>query len=186
MRLPDATLADVGSWEWTPGQTETRWSNELYRIYGLAPGAYRPTFEGYLSHVHPNDRGRVRTEIERAVRERAPFTLEERIVRPDGSVRHLRTWGYPVLDERNQLMRLVGICLDITEQRQSYSILKGVIDGTPDCVFAKDLEGRYTLINPTGTDWLALDAAEVLGKTDADSSIPSPRAPSSARIRRCF
>ncbi|MBI4544202.1 MAG: PAS domain-containing protein [Gemmatimonadetes bacterium] len=63
------------------------WSDELYRVYGLAPGEVPITYQGFLERVHPEDRDRVRGLVERTYREHVPLDFEHRIVRPDGSVR---------------------------------------------------------------------------------------------------
>lgn len=46
-----------------------------------------------------------------------PYSHDERIFRPDGSIRYLHTWAYPVLDGGGTLRRLVGVCQDITDRK---------------------------------------------------------------------
>ncbi len=52
-------LARVGSWEWDIPQNVVWWSDQLYRIYGLEPRSILPTYEEFLSRVHPDDRDSV-------------------------------------------------------------------------------------------------------------------------------
>ena len=47
-------ITHIGSWEWRPGQSTVRWSDELYRIYGYEPQSRTVTPEFFLSHVHPD------------------------------------------------------------------------------------------------------------------------------------
>ena len=112
-------VASIGSYEWDTAADRVHRSRELCRIFGVRPEEFEPTFEGYLDRVHPDDRSRTRSIIERAYREAVPFAFEERIVRPDGSVRLLHSRGDWILDHRGRPTSLVGTCQDITESRQT-------------------------------------------------------------------
>src|SRR4029077_16754555 len=87
-------VAHIGVWEWEVDHGRVTWSPELYRIYGLSPQEYAPTFEGYLQKVHPRDRARVRAAFEHAFIDQSSFAHDEQILRPDGSIRCLHTWGH--------------------------------------------------------------------------------------------
>lgn len=110
-------VAHLGTWEWTISEPNAVWSEELYRIYGLSPETYTPSYEKYLAMVHPDDRQRVIDATDRVFHEHVPYSHDERIFRPDGSVRYLHTWAHPVLDDAGKLVRLLGVCQDITDQK---------------------------------------------------------------------
>ena len=116
-------LAHLGSWEWDVGSDVLKWSDELYRIYGIEPGT-EMNYETYLTRVHPDDRERVNRAVMLACRTRNPFTQEERIVRTDGELRHLLSQGTIVTDARGQVTRVVGVCLDITERKRAEERLR--------------------------------------------------------------
>jgi PAS domain S-box-containing protein len=110
-------VAHLGTWEWNISEPTAEWSDQLYQIYGLTRDEYTPTYEAYLTMVHPDDRQRVIDATNRVFHEHVPYSHDERIFRPDGSIRHLHTWAYPVLDDTGALTRLVGVCQDITDQK---------------------------------------------------------------------
>lgn len=112
-------VAHLGTWEWDVTQPHATWSDELYRIYGLTPETYTPSYEAYLTKVHPEDRQRVIDATNRVFHEHVPYSHNERIFRPDGSVRYLHTWASPVLDEQGKLVKLIGVCQDITERKMA-------------------------------------------------------------------
>jgi PAS domain S-box-containing protein len=112
-------VAGLGSWEWEPGNGRMSWSEELYRIYGVATREPPPSLEAFLERVHPADRVLTATVIARALAEGRGFTHEERIVRPDGGERIVRTHGEIVRDEKGRVVKLVGACLDVTESRNA-------------------------------------------------------------------
>jgi PAS domain S-box-containing protein len=110
-------VAHLGTWEWEVSEPTATWSEELYRIYGLTPETYTPSYEEYLKMVHPEDRQRVIDATNRVFHEHVPYSHDERIVRPDGTLRYLHTWAHPVLDDAGKLVRLLGVCQDITDQK---------------------------------------------------------------------
>ena len=114
-QLADAEkIAHFGGFEWFPSTDTVRWTDELYRIFGFRPGEIQPTARSYLDRVHPDDREVTRKRIEQSVISGEPFEGEERIIRPDGSVRLLFSRGQWVMDEVQQTTKLVGTCQDMT------------------------------------------------------------------------
>jgi PAS domain S-box-containing protein len=108
-------ITHVGSWDWDVKSDQVTWSAELYRIYGISPEEFSGTFAGYLARVHPDDRDRVRQTVEGAMQTREPWELTERIVRPDGSTRVLRTIGKVLTDADGRVTGMYGACLDATD-----------------------------------------------------------------------
>jgi transcriptional regulator with PAS, ATPase and Fis domain len=117
-------LAVLGSWEWEVATDKVTWSEELYRIYQLDPATFPATFAGYLAQVHPDDRDRTRTAVERAFAEGSSFDHEERVVRADGSVRILRSRGRAIVDASGRTVRMVGTCQDVTELKEAEEALR--------------------------------------------------------------
>jgi PAS domain S-box-containing protein len=108
-------VAHLGSWEWDIRANAVAWSDELFRIYGLTPGSVDITYQAYHERVHPEDREHAALSIRRALEGGREFDFEERIVRPDGEVRTLRSKGFVVRDEAGLPQRMVGTCHDVTE-----------------------------------------------------------------------
>ena len=132
-------LAGLGSWEWDPASGRVTWSDEMYAIYGLTPEAFRPSFESYLERVHPGDRARAATTVASALNDNRAFTMDERIVRPDGTVRQLRSHGQVVRDAGGRALKMVGACMDVTEQKMSEAALRAL---TRRLVQAEETERR--------------------------------------------
>jgi PAS domain S-box-containing protein len=110
------SLAHFGSWQWDMDGNRVEWSAELHHIYGLKPGTFEGTLEGYLTRVHPDDRERVANTITAALHNRTSFAMRERIVRPDGSVRVLSSVGDVVAGPRGAVRGMFGACHDVTDQ----------------------------------------------------------------------
>lgn len=112
-------LANLGTWQWDMASERLLWSDELYRIYGLDGNNFVPSYESYLAKIHPEDRERVRATIDQAVAEKKEIAFEERIVRPNGDVRNLQSWLRVVKDDKGNMVKLVGACLDVTRAKES-------------------------------------------------------------------
>src|SRR5438309_909483 len=83
-RLRLAALAGrVGLWEWNITEGRMLWSEAMFMLHGVSSATFRPSFEGCLELVHPDDRAMVRQATQNAVENNRPFLLEVRVVRPD-------------------------------------------------------------------------------------------------------
>lgn len=130
-------IAHMGSYEWDVSTNKVDRSAELCSIFGVSPNEFAPTFEGYLQRVHPEDRSRTREVVEQAFRRCQPFDHEERIVRPDGSVRTLRSQGRFLCDRDGLPQKLIGICQDITEHKEADQQLQAA-----NAALAQELEEK--------------------------------------------
>jgi DNA-binding NarL/FixJ family response regulator len=121
LRLPlleaGERLAHLGSFEWLPGTDRLIWSDNLFRIYGLAPGEVAPTRELMRRQTHPDDRARVTRAVEKIRRNPNPPPIEYRIVQPSSAVRYLRSTIVRIDSEDHTATRVVGTVQDITDQR---------------------------------------------------------------------
>jgi PAS domain S-box-containing protein len=165
-------VAHIGVWEWEVGQPTVMWSPELYRIYGVAPEDYTPTFEGYLAKVHPRDRVRVRSAIEEAFVHQTSFSQDEQILRPDGSIRQLHTWGHAVSDSEGHLARLIGVCQDITEQRaaeervrRSEERYRLIVENAAEGIWLSDADSRTIFVNGRIAEILGYTVDEMKGRS---------------------
>jgi diguanylate cyclase (GGDEF)-like protein/PAS domain S-box-containing protein len=110
-------VTGVGSWEWDMTTNRVEWSDNLFRIFGLAADEFGATYEAYIEAVHPEDRETRKAEIERVVATGVPNRAEHRIVRPDGEVRMVESTASLITDADGR-RRLIGACQDVTELRR--------------------------------------------------------------------
>jgi PAS domain S-box-containing protein len=109
-------LAHMGDYDWEISTDTNTWSDQLFRIYGHEPRAFNPSYERFLSFIHPEDRERIQAIHQQAYATGEPYEMIERIVRPNGEVRYLSSNGQVVTDDNGNPMRMRGTCIDITER----------------------------------------------------------------------
>jgi PAS domain S-box-containing protein len=116
MMLQSQELANFGNWRWDIQLDIVSWSPALYTIYGLDQKDFKATFAGYQERLHPEDRIRVQQLIGNVLQSKQGAEFEERIIRPDGEMRYLRSWARLKTDQAGVPTEMIGACLDITEE----------------------------------------------------------------------
>ena len=105
-------IAHVGGWEFDPVEATAEWSEEVYKIAGLALGE-TITLEKVLALFPLEHAGRLSVALEQTATGKGPFDIELQLAqRPD---RWVRITGE--LDDADQLLRVFGVVQDISEQR---------------------------------------------------------------------
>ncbi len=111
-------IAHLGSWDWNIEKDDLKWSEEVYRIFGQEPEDFDPSYETFLEFVHPDDREFVTDAIERALADPDEnYSLEHRVVRPDGSIRIVHELGEAQFDDDGKPVHMTGTVQDITERK---------------------------------------------------------------------
>src|SRR5262249_52428751 len=122
-------LSHTGSWAWNISTGEPFWSVEHFRIFGLDPEQTKPSYEMFFQTVHPDDRPSTQEGFERAVRGRSDYETEYRVVRRDGTIRHIHSISHPVFNEAGDVTEYVGTVIDTTERKRAEETLQKAFDG---------------------------------------------------------
>jgi diguanylate cyclase (GGDEF)-like protein len=118
-RLANAQrLAQVGNWEWVPGEEEMLWSDEMYRLLGTAMRVGAATYAAFLAAVHADDRAEVEKAMLDVVQERRSWSLDHRLLLPSGMERVVHHQAELVAPD-GQPERVVGTLQDITDRRRA-------------------------------------------------------------------
>lgn len=168
-------IAHLGSWEWDIITNEMRWSDEIYRIFGLTPQKFGPTHEAFLNTIHPDDRGLVKVSVIKALYGKAPYSVDYRIVLPDSSERIVHEQAEVVFNNAAKAIQMNGTIQDVTNIRKAEKLLreseerlKSILDNAPAIIYIKDLQGRYTFINKQFEKLFHIKRDEIKGKTPYD------------------
>jgi light-regulated signal transduction histidine kinase (bacteriophytochrome) len=94
-------------------------------LFGLIPGTFEGTYEGWTRRIYTDDLKPVVAAFESCaagMRERMDFSY--RVILPDGNMRWLEGSGRLLYGPGNEPIRLVGVCIDVTERRLSEQALR--------------------------------------------------------------
>jgi len=117
-------ITHLGNWDWDIIDNKLWWSDEIYRIFGLAPQDFGATYEAFLNSVHPDDRQFVKKSVNEALYKGKPYNIDHRVVLPDGSERIVHEQAKIFFDRTGRAIRMVGTVQDITEHKQAEEELK--------------------------------------------------------------
>ena len=125
----------------------------------------------FIEFVHPDDRETTLKQAESIVAGNNTVGFENRWRCRNGSYKWVAWTASPFCEE--ELMYAVG--RDVTDRKlaqeslqHSNSILRSVIESTPDVIFVKDIQGRYAIVNSAAADWLEISAEAMLGRDDTN------------------
>jgi PAS domain S-box-containing protein len=174
-------ITHMGNWAWDFSRGSLNWSEEIYRIFGRKPQPSAASYEAFLDAIHPDDRKKVVAAIDAAIIHKAPYAIDHRIVRPDGTVRFVHERGAVQIDHAGRPVRMLGTVHDITESMEAAQALRqsevryrnlfeNMIDGYVLYETLFDDQGRpcdYRCleVNPAFERILGLARNQAVGKT---------------------
>ena len=106
----------TGIWEWDLIDRHANWSDETRRIIGVGPEKII-SIDDYSAIIHPDDLNRVLTGTNQALVDNREFSLEYRVVRPDGDIRWVIARGIGLRGPGGRMERTVGTINDITDRK---------------------------------------------------------------------
>ena len=112
-------IGHFGSWECgLTGARELRWSDEMFRIAGYEPGAVAISQWFFFGLVHPDDQEPIREAVAVAIRDRTPYSMVHRLIRPNGEERIVQELAHIFYDDEGVPYNMIGTAHDITERRK--------------------------------------------------------------------
>ncbi|WP_374444526.1 PAS domain S-box protein [Stella sp.] len=147
--------AGLGIWELDVRSGAVAWDQRMHAIYGTDPATFGATRADWERCLHPDDLPRVRRELDQALAREEEFDTEFRILRPDGSTRHLGILGRIAPERDGRSLRLIGTHRDVTDQRrltealfEEKERLRITLYSIGDAVICTDAASRVTFMNP--------------------------------------
>jgi PAS domain S-box-containing protein len=137
--------ANIGTWDWNLKTGGLKWSEQIEPMFGFSKGQFGATYDAFLDCLHPDDRKHVVDSVTDALYGGKEYDIEHRIIWPDKSIRWVSEKGKVYRDEDGEPLRLLGVVLDITEQKNSFERFRTVLDSIDALVYVADME-TYELL----------------------------------------
>jgi len=177
------SLSRTGSWAWNLETGDIRyWSEECFRVLGFDPGSPLPNFEEFLMRVHPEDRAFVKERFEKAVREKADFKLDYRVLHPAAGIKDIHAVGHAVFGRSGDLAEFIGTVIDVTERKRSEEALQksernlaAIINTIPTAAWTTRPDGYCDFINQVWLDYVGMTAEHAKGWGWAEAIHPDDR-----------
>jgi PAS domain S-box-containing protein len=169
-------LLHTGTWEWDVETDELLWSDNMYRLLGLEPGAVIPDPDLVVECTHPEDRRRVAEEVEEARTKGRHPDITYRVIWPDGTVHALHgvAASFPENGDGNPA-RLVGSVQDVTkltaavrDSAESLTLIETLESTAPVSFGFVDREFRFVRLNQMMLETIGCVREEALGRTIAE------------------
>ncbi len=177
-------ITHLGNWTWDIGEDQVDWSDEMYRIYGLAPQSEPITLNRFLDFVHPDDKEQRLLEIQESIKTLQAKDYLIRINTADGKTKVLSGKGEIITNHRNEAVKLLGSCQDITveynlarEVEEKERKLSKLIHDAPDGIIVFDDQGIITLCNPKCERLFGRNQVSITGANVTDLFPPRFRKP---------
>ncbi|MGR9087149.1 MAG: PAS domain S-box protein [Gammaproteobacteria bacterium] len=158
-------MAHIGGWAFDPVSGKGAWTEEVARIHEIDPAA-ETTVDFGLSFFHGEDRRRIETALDQAIRFGKPYDLELRMTTAKGNNKWVRTMGFPCSQE-GRVVRMRGSIQDVTERKIIEGQLRKLslaVEQSPECVVITDLEGRIEYVNEAFIRTTGYSVEEVIGQ----------------------
>jgi len=168
-RVELATRAGgVGLWDWDIRRDELIWDESMFDLYGIRREDFGSAYEAWIRHVHPDDVAAVTSAVQEAIRNNRSYAGEFRIVRPDGSIRHILAAAAAYPREGGAPERIIGTNIDITERKEAEGALaekearfRRLIETSPVPMAGNDSRLNVTFFNPAFVELFGYSMDEI-------------------------
>jgi len=173
--------ANLGVWDRDIQSNRMVWNDRMYELYGVQKEDCPVTQTDWIHALHPDDVAPTLAKMQKALKGELDYHTEFRIIHPDGTLKHIRTYGKVTRDAEGQPLRMAGINYDITEPKQAENKLRES-EFRYRSLFTEIREGfalheiicddngqpvdyRFLDINPAFEELTGLSAADAIGKS---------------------
>lgn len=173
-------IAGLGHWSWDMTTGAVTRSAETYRILGWTPETLGASVGDFVQVVHPDDRDNFHARTREAAERRGPFAFEFRIVRPDGTVRHVHSRGEVGVDpDTGAPTAMVGTIQDVTDRKAAEEAVKAserrfrqIFDNAAFGITLGDTQDRVIEVNAAFARFTGYAPDELRGRSLTDLCHP--------------
>jgi PAS domain S-box-containing protein len=159
-------VARLGNWKWDLVNDELVWSAELFRILGYDPDTDEASKDAGLERVHPEDRPTVEDRLTALISEGEPFSVDHRVVLPDGSVRFVHSRARVERGADGRPVHLFGIAQDISDRKQAEDRYIRATEAGRVGVWDWDLKTDKMFVDPWLKNLLGYEDREIQNTID--------------------
>ncbi len=155
-------------WDWNIEANEAWWNDTFYKLFGFNPEETKPTYENWLSIIHPEDRERVAKGFLEEVNSNSDSWSDEfRCKLADGSYGYFLDRGYILRDASGKAVRMLGAMMDLTDRKkfeEKIKMLARSLESISECVSITDVNNIILYVNDSFLKTYGYEEYELIGK----------------------
>lgn len=156
----------LGTWDWDIEKGHAKWSQDLFKLFGISSEDNCMTHKKFLSLIHPEDAHRVEAAAETAMIADIPNQVEYRIQRPDGETLHVLQNGAVYRDSSGKPERMLGTIQDVTQEKSTQrrlNLSQTIFSHTSEGLLIVDGQGCIVEVNPALCNLTGFSTTELIG-----------------------
>lgn len=107
----------IGVWEWDMVHDFEVWDERTRELHGS-------TESEADRYIHPDDLPRLLEEIKLVIQNGTTWDTQYRVLRPDGTIRHIHSYAVLSTDGADKQQRMIGVVVDMTEEKEAAAALE--------------------------------------------------------------
>lgn len=117
-------LAKIGRWELDLENNILYWDQTVYDIFEIDSSKIKPTYEGFLEKVFPDDAATVNNRYLNSIKNKTPYEITHRLKMDDGRIKWVIEKCHNEYNDQGNAIRSIGLIQDITELKATEEIVK--------------------------------------------------------------
>jgi len=164
--------AQVGIWEWFMKTDKVRWSNIVYKIFGVTKKEFNGDLASYRKLIHPDDREVIALAIQETLANRKIYYVQHRVIWPDGTIRWIEASGNGIWNKQGELVKLTGTAQDITKRKkvethvlESEESYRTLFNSVEEAIYIQDHDGTFVDVNDGACKMYGYNRSEFIGRS---------------------
>lgn len=159
-------IASIGHWSLNLQTNTLKWSDQVYRIFGLTPQEVDATYESFLHYIHPDDRELVNEAYTNSVKDGTSYRVEHRIVTAEGKEKYVEERCVHRFNKNGKVTGSIGTIHDMTSSKENdkeLQLASKVFTHSNSAIIITDKDNNITTVNKAFEDMTGYTKEEVLG-----------------------
>ncbi|UII33824.1 PAS domain-containing protein [Fulvivirga ulvae] len=160
---------EIGAWNWNIKTGALQWDDYMHKLMDHPKRDFRGIIQDFTERIHPDDMDLVSDAIGDTIRKDIKYDIVYRVIASDGKTRILHSKGEVTKDEYGDPVAMIGICMNITDQKlheqnlkESEQRFKATVDYSPIGVALMGTDSMLLKVNNALTEMLGYNEAGLL------------------------
>ncbi len=169
-----SNLVSDAIYDWDALKNTVIWNDGITTIFGYSEEDVGDNLSFWKENIHPDDQKEVNQKLNSVMNGSSSiWTAEYRFLDADGATRHVRDKAHIFRDAREEITRMVGVLIDLTDEKKANEFLRyhaNLLSEMSDAVISTDSEFKIKSWNRAAEQIYGWKENEVIGRHVDDVS----------------